>query len=176
MVARSGAGNVIMSSTAELRAVRQWFGAWEVSLPDAVSVVHVSEYLAGKLHDFEFVGDEEAVGYHDCAWLGRALAVYDEPRAVVTAASGRAPLELPSARGTAHSSGAGTSMYLTGTRLAGEIARMLLEEAEEAGMRALVTANPVDAAHLGRTAGVTGSPVRVVELAMFVAARLESAA
>jgi len=173
-VAKAGAREVVMSSTADLRAVRQWFGRWTVDLPEGVTFAHASEYLAGKLDALRFVGAGEAVGYHDCAWLGRALHVYDAPRALLAAANGRQPLELPAARAAAHSSGAGTSLYLTDGRIAERIARMLVEEAEEVGISTLVTANPVDAAHLSRVAGGMGSRLRVVELATFVASRLET--
>jgi len=172
-VAKSGAREVVMSSTAELRAVRQWFGRWNVELPEGVTFVHVSEYLAGKLDSLRFARESEAVGYHDCAWLGRALHVYDAPRALLAAANDTQPLELPAARTAAHSSGAGTSLYLTHGGLAARIARMLVEEAEEVGISTLVTANPVDAVHLSRVADGMGSRPRVLELATFVANRLK---
>lgn len=80
------------------------------------------------------------VRYHDPCRLGRGLGVYEEPRAILTQALGRAPDEFVHAREHAHCSGAGGLLPVTMPEVARTIADTRLAEHAAAGGGTVVTA------------------------------------
>jgi Fe-S oxidoreductase len=77
----------------------------------AFEVVHHSELIkslidAGRL-SFKNRADVGKVVFHDSCYLGRYNAVFDQPRAVIAAATGQVPLELGKNRGLSFCCGAG---------------------------------------------------------------------
>lgn len=82
------------------------------------------------------------LAWHDPCFLGRRLRRWDEPRAALRAATGRAPLELPLAREDAPCSGGGGVYPLTHPEPAKACAARVLEAFRFTGADALVTGCP----------------------------------
>lgn len=75
-----------------------------------LEVWHHSQFLQKLVAEGKLVPDrriDEQIAFHDPCYMGRWNGVYDEPRAVVGAAGGRAPTELPRNRSKSFCCGAG---------------------------------------------------------------------
>lgn len=106
-----------------------------------VPVEHFAERAArelGKLHRVDDLGDGP-VRWHDPCQLGRGLGVYDQPRAVLSRALGRAPDEFDRRREGARCSGAGGLLPVTMPETSREIARARVAEHDAAGGGTVVT-------------------------------------
>jgi Fe-S oxidoreductase len=84
--------------------------------------------------------DESPVRYHDPCLLGRGLGIYEEPRAVLSRALGRAPNEFDTHRDKAQCSGAGGLLPVTMPEASSRIADTRLEEHARNGGGRVVTA------------------------------------
>jgi Fe-S oxidoreductase len=107
-----------------------------------VPVEHFAERAAqelGRLNIVPGLGDGP-VRYHDPCQLGRGLGVYDQPRALLSRALGRAPDEFDRHHGEARCSGAGGLLPVTMPGVSNEIARGRVAEHEAKGGGTVVTA------------------------------------
>ncbi|MBW3609464.1 MAG: (Fe-S)-binding protein, partial [Actinobacteria bacterium] len=98
----------------------RWLG---VDQADA-RVRTVTSFLAAMVATLPLSEDAaEPVAWHDPCWLGRGMAEYDEARAVVSAASGAAPLEPEHTRDRAWCAGGGMGYAEADPEGAAEILR-----------------------------------------------------
>ena len=107
-----------------------------------IPVEHFAETAArelGRLQHVPGLGDGP-VRYHDACQLGRGLGVYDQPRALLSRALGRAPEEFERRREDARCSGAGGLLPVTMPEVAQTIARGRVAEHEAQGGGTVVTA------------------------------------
>ena len=109
---------------------------------DKPVVQHFAELAASKLGALSAVpglGDGP-VRYHDPCQLGRGLGVYDQPRALLSKALGRAPDEFARSREDARCSGAGGLLPVTMPAIARTIADGRIAEHDAEGGGTVVTA------------------------------------
>jgi Fe-S oxidoreductase len=107
-----------------------------------VPVEHFAERAArelGRMKPVAGLGDGP-VRYHDPCQLGRGLGVYEQPRALLSIALGRAPEEFERNRSDARCSGAGGLLPLTMPEVSRTIAEQRLREHEQSGGGTVVTA------------------------------------
>lgn len=105
-------------------------------------VEHFAEHAArelGQMKNVPGLGDGP-VRYHDPCQLGRGLGVYDQPRALLSRALGRAPDEFERRRDDARCSGAGGLLPVTMPDVSNTIARGRVDEHEAQGGGTVVTA------------------------------------
>lgn len=105
-------------------------------------VEHFAERAARELGQMQSVpglGDGP-VRYHDPCQLGRGLGVYEQPRALLSRALGRAPDEFERRRDDARCSGAGGLLPVTMPDVSKTIARGRIDEHEAQGGGTVVTA------------------------------------
>lgn len=108
-----GAEEVVAVDPGCARTLLETYPTLGVTLPTVrpfVDVVAASlpARLAGRA-----AGPPRVVRYHDPCMLGRGLGRYDEPRAIVAAATGAPPLEFQRAKNEAECSGGGGLMPIT---------------------------------------------------------------
>lgn len=105
-------------------------------------VVHFAELAARELGSLNRVPglDDGPVRYHDPCQLGRGLGVYDQPRALLSRALGRAPDEFDRSRDEARCSGAGGLLPVTMPDVSRAIAQTRIDEHEASGGGTVVTA------------------------------------
>ena len=107
-----------------------------------VPVEHFAECAARELARMKKVpglGDGP-VRYHDACQLGRGLGVYEQPRALLSLALGRAPDEFDRRREDARCSGAGGLLPVTMPDVSKTIAKARVDEHEASGGGTVVTA------------------------------------
>jgi len=107
-----------------------------------VPVEHFAERAArelGRMKQVPGLGDGP-VRYHDSCQLGRGLGVYDQPRALLSLALGRAPEEFERRREDGRCSGAGGLLPVTMPEVSRTIARQRIAEHEAQGGGTVVTA------------------------------------
>lgn len=107
-----------------------------------VPVEHFAERAARELGSMSVVPGlgRSPVRYHDPCQLGRGLGVYEQPRALLSRALGRAPDEFDRRRDDARCSGAGGLLPVTMPEVSREIARGRVAEHEASGGGTVVTA------------------------------------
>jgi Fe-S oxidoreductase len=105
-------------------------------------VLHFAELAATSLAQLARVDglDDGPVRYHDACQLGRGLGVYDQPRALLARALGRAPDEFERRREDARCSGAGGLLPVTMPETSDAIARGRIAEHDAQGGGTIVTA------------------------------------
>jgi Fe-S oxidoreductase len=107
-----------------------------------VPVEHFAERAArelGRMKQVPGLGDGP-VRYHDPCQLGRGLGVYEQPRALLAIALGRAPEEFDRNRNDARCSGAGGLLPVTMPEVSRTIAEQRIGEHEANGGGTVVTA------------------------------------
>jgi len=107
-----------------------------------VPIEHFAERAArelGRMKQVPGLGDGP-VRYHDPCQLGRGLGVYDQPRALLSLALGRAPEEFERRREDGRCSGAGGLLPVTMPEVSRTIAKQRLAEHEAQGGGTVVTA------------------------------------
>ena len=107
-----------------------------------VPVEHFAERAVrelGLLQQVPGLGDGP-VRYHDACQLGRGLGVYEQPRALLSRALGRAPEEFERRREDARCSGAGGLLPVTMPDVSQTIAKGRVAEHESQGGGTVVTA------------------------------------
>lgn len=130
-------------------------------------IVTLPTFLADVADRIPWRTEAQAVAWHDPCWLGRGMTSYDEPRRVVTLASGAVPLEPEHARDRAWCTGGGMGYPQTDPAGAEEILRRRVGELAATGAATTVTACPTAAQRL-RDAGLDAH-----DLAGYLAQRLE---
>lgn len=169
---------LLTSSSHAYRAFRELYPAFGITALDGIEIVHVAEYLASKVESRELrlnPAPDMRVAYHDPCQLGRRSGVYDAPRTVIAAAIGRAPLELAHNRGAAECCGGGSLLDKTYPVLSARIADARIERVLETGADVLVTACTTCRRVLGEASARVAPQLRVLDLAEFVATRLDPA-
>jgi Fe-S oxidoreductase len=108
----------------------------------AAPVEHFAELAARELGQMKAVAGlgNGPVRYHDACQLGRGLGVYEQPRALLSIALGRAPDEFDRRREEARCSGAGGLLPVTMPEVSKTIARARVAEHEASGGGTVVTA------------------------------------
>jgi len=141
-------------------------------------VHHIVEFLdslikAGKLHFTKEVGLKAA--YHDPCHLGRHMGIFDPPRNILRSIPG---VELKERRATKENTiccGAGGGMRLfEGGGMATRIAARALEEAQQAGADAVVSACPFCEMNLDNASTGLKEPMAVYDLLDLVAESIET--
>lgn len=127
--------------------------------------------LAGPAGRLRFAEVPQPVAWHDPCWLGRGLATYQEPRALVAAASGAPVAEAEHTRDHAGCTGGGMGYPLADPPGAAQVLQRRADELSQAapGGTPVVTACPLAAERL-RTAGLSAH-----DLAAYLASRLAEA-
>ena len=107
-----------------------------------VPVEHFAERAARELGSLSVVPGlaDGPVRYHDPCQLGRGLGVYEQPRALLSRALGRAPEEFERRRDDARCSGAGGLLPVTMPEVSRAIAKGRVAEHEAHGGGTVVTA------------------------------------
>jgi Fe-S oxidoreductase len=108
-----------------------------------VPIEHFAERAArelGRMKQVPGLGDDGPVRYHDPCQLGRGLGVYDQPRALLSLALGRAPEEFERRREDGRCSGAGGLLPVTMPEVSRTIAKQRIAEHEAHGGGTIVTA------------------------------------
>jgi len=82
------------------------------------------------------------MAYHDPCQLGRKMRVYDAPRELIKAVTGKPPIELFHSKEQAECCGSGSVMYLTHPELSLKIAKRRMANVREEKVRLVVTACP----------------------------------
>jgi Fe-S oxidoreductase len=121
-------------------------------------VRHVTEFVAENLSRLPLKKTgTQAVIYHDPCHLGRYLNVYDEPRRILEAALGRAPLEFFESRERGTCCGGAGGLPVVKPDTARKIARDKAATVPEYGAELLATACPM----CRRMMGMAGREVNV---------------
>lgn len=139
----------------------------EVGVALEAPVVTLVERAATSLSSIDAVAHEGPVRWHDPCQLGRGLGLYEEPRAVLGRALGRAPDELLDAREHAICSGAGGLLPATMPDVARAITRARLDAHARDGGGQVVTA--CASSLLAMRRGAAGSGVEVGDLVQWLA-------
>lgn len=115
-----------------------------------VEVLHITQFLAGKIGELEFVKLPFKVSYHDPCHLGRCMKVYDEPRQIINRICDFE--EMKTYGPDAKCCGGGGGVRRGHRDLSDKVARKRLAEAPE-GIEYIVTACPMCNANLEDAGG-----------------------
>lgn len=114
--------------------------------PTQTRFLHVSEYLASHAGNDNLPIKQrrttERVAYHDPCYLGRYRGVYDAPRRLIEAATGRPPLEFFRNREQSACCGAGGILPVSSPGTANKVTESRVEEFRRLGASLLVSACP----------------------------------
>jgi len=146
------------------------------SLSD-VQVMHTSEFLVkaiatARLRFRHSWAGSRIVGYHDPCQLGRKLGVYEAPRNVILAATGKPPVELIHNRAGAECCGGGGAMILTNHELVTRIATLRLKAAMQERVDILVSSCPTCKTALGMARDQQGMNIDLVDIVEMAAMAL----
>ena len=152
----SGAETVLTSCAECFNTLKVEYPALIGELP--FEVVHVSELFARMLRDGSLAPNEalpeKSVTFHDPCYLGRHSGVFDEPRSLIEAIPDLELVEMRRHRDYAWCCGYGADMVSSmRPELAAKIACDRMEEAQETGAEAIITACPRCARGLSRANG-----------------------
>lgn len=151
----AGADRVVVVDPGCASAMRKGYA--QAGAPLGVKVELLVEVAYAEIARFSRVtGEVPALRYHDPCKLGRGLGIYEEPRALLTRVTGRAPLEFPYARGASACAGGGGLVPQTMPEVARGIAARRADEHRAAGGGEVVTACSSSLASL-RRAGAAAS-------------------
>jgi Fe-S oxidoreductase len=126
------------------RTLKEFYPAWGIANLKTFKILHISEFLSQKMEEgrlkLDRVQENGKIGFHDPCMLGRKMGVYDAPRDLIKAVSGRIPIELFHNKEQAECCGAGTAIFQVEPDVARKVASNRLERVREAGVETLVTA------------------------------------
>ncbi|MEW5852227.1 MAG: (Fe-S)-binding protein [Myxococcota bacterium] len=159
----AGRGTIVTSDPGCAYTLRNLYAA--VGVTPELTVRHVSQVLAaGNVQQVE--RPDEPSLYHDPCYLGRHGGIYDEPRAVIARAEGRAPVEFTWNREKAECCGGGALYPHAEPQAAERIARRRVhhetDELRRTGAARVVTACPTCELQLGRAGVPVADISRVV--------------
>ena len=170
--AKRGAKKVVTSCPAcwlsWAHVYKEWAG--KLGIPYEVEVQHYSEALApavasGKL---TFEHTPKSVTWHDSCHIGRAGGVYEPPRELIKAIPGVQLREMEHNREQAHCCGSVLSL-ISEPEVAHRIGKVKLDEAVATGADELLSLCPCCQFQLRVSAEKNGMPVKVTDLATFLA-------
>lgn len=109
-----------------------------------IEVKHIVQYLDGMADNLRMtaVSDFGLVTYHDPCDLGRGLGVYEEPRRLLTRATGIVPIEMERSRSNSACCGSGSGVKSAFPELAMAIGADRIAMARAVGVRTIVTSCP----------------------------------
>jgi len=118
-----------------------------------IEVEHISQTIFKAVKDGKIKPKEKSdkATFHDPCHLGRQMGVYQEPREVIKAL-GYEILEMELNKKESFCCGAGGGVRTNEPQLAEKIAKKRLKEAEETGVKTLITACPLCYLHLKENA------------------------
>ncbi len=124
-------------------------------------VEHVAELAARNTHLLDALDEPREVIVHDACRLGRGMGVYEPPRAVLRALTGRAPTELAEHHERSVCSGAGGLLPVTRPDTAEALRRTLADEVREAaaGREAVVVTGCASSRRALRAEGIAADDV-----------------
>ncbi len=158
-----GYDTVVTADAGCAHALRVMYERLNVSAPRWRKVEHVAELAVRNAHLLKRDPGAGEVVVHDSCKLGRGLGVYEEPRAVLTAITGRRPTELPGSRAQGVCSGGGSLLPATMPETAKGIAAELAGLVHEAtgGREATVVTGCATSRRMLRGAGVAADDLAV---------------
>ncbi len=139
-----GVKKVIVSCAEGYMAMRRDWPKFAGELPFAVE--HITEYLAGLVGSRKLKlrnRINKKVTYHDPCHLGRAMGVYDGPRAILSAIPGVELVEMYPTRHAAWCCGAGGGLKVSNPELALDIGSTKIPLVEATGASVLVSSCPL---------------------------------
>ncbi len=167
-IARMGPRQIITGCAHGYRAFRHQWKQMGVELAADIEILHTTEFLSRIIDRGALTVTESAVegpvGYHDPCHLARHEGVLEEPRKVIEALTGKAPVELFHNRRQAECCGAGSIMFRSDPDISLKIAGRRLSHAREEGVRTLVTACPNCRTIFGRAAETFDIDINLVDI------------
>jgi Fe-S oxidoreductase/FAD/FMN-containing dehydrogenase len=170
--AKRGAKKVVTSCPACWLSWAHIYKEWaeKLGIPYELEVQHYSEALApavasGKL---TFQHTPKSVTWHDSCHIGRAGGVYEPPRDLIKAIPGVQLREMEHNRAQAHCCGSVLSL-ISEPEVAHRIGKVKLDEAVATGADELLSLCPCCQFQLRVSAEKNGMPVKVTDLATFLA-------
>lgn len=136
-----------------------------------VEVVHVSQFLKGRVAGLALNPMRARLAYHDPCHLGRRMGTYDEPRDVLRAIPGTELVEFPESRESAACCGGGGGVKSGKKDLANELGRKRMEAARELGVEVVATSCPFCETNLEENGNI-----RVLDVVEIVARSLRGEA
>ncbi|MGC9048608.1 MAG: (Fe-S)-binding protein [Patescibacteria group bacterium] len=115
-----------------------------------IQIEHITQTIAKKNESWKLKienSDRQAVSYHDPCHLGRQMGVYDEPREIIRLL-GYEIKEMKLNRIDSFCCGGGGGVKSNEPELANQIAQDRLKQAEQTGVKILVTTCPLCYLHL----------------------------
>ncbi len=170
--ARRGAKKVITSCPACWLSWAHVYKEWaeKLGIPYEVEVQHYSEALAPAVASgrLTFEHTRKAVTWHDSCHIGRAGGIYEPPRDLIKAVPGVELREMEHNREQARCCGSVLSL-ISEPEVAHRIGKVKLEEARATGADEVLSLCPCCQFQLRVSAEKNGLPVKVTDLATFLA-------
>ncbi|MEL7610687.1 MAG: (Fe-S)-binding protein [Bacillota bacterium] len=150
---------VVTSCPGCLRAIRDLWR--KVGAKHDYLVLDISEFLLPKLKD-RGIKKDTIVTWHDPCVLGRHMGDYETPRDVIRAVEGTKLVEMAEHHDKAACCGAGGAVFSGFYKLAQEIGKDRIAQAEDTGAEDLLTSCPTCYLNLSRAARKSDIKVRYV--------------
>ena len=175
-VKEKGAKTVITSCPACDMMWRHYYPIWaqKLNIPYDIRVKHYSEIISEKIQKGEFKipsGEKgKTVTFHDSCHIGRVSGIYEEPRTLIKAVQGVELRELPFNRENAHCCGSVLTL-IKEPEIAAVIGELRLKEALKTETSEIIALCPCCEFQFRITAKKRGIPIKVTDLARFMAER-----
>ena len=154
------------------------FEMWRTHYPATeIEILHTSQYLARLIDQgrLKFKPLDLTVTYHDPCDLGRGARVFDAPRRVIDAIAGVRRIEMAHCRENCRCCGGGGNLEMIDAGLAGDIARAKIEEVQQTGAAAVVSACQQCLRTMATHVRRHKLPLEVLDLAQLVQRALDRA-
>lgn len=135
-------------------------------------VLHTVEYLARLLKTGELTFTHPVnkdITFHDPCHLGRATGGFDAPRMIIEAIPGLNLIEMPRNREYSRCCGAGGGLKAGFPDIQGRMAQRRIKEAEDTGVKELVSCCPFCYQGLQLGIGTSGSEIVMKDLSAYMA-------
>ncbi len=158
------------------RAFKETYPQWGIKALKGLQISHTTEFLLERYTsrglEFKPGPGYPDVAYHDPCQLGRKMGVYDAPRELLTAVTGKPPVELFHNKEQAECCGSGSVMYLTHPELSLKIAKRRMDTVKEEKVGLVVTACPNCKNLLSRAARGRRDGIKVYDLVELIARKI----
>jgi heterodisulfide reductase subunit D len=134
---------------------------WDIEVEHII--ITLVKYLRKKKISLEI---KEKVAYHDPCHLGRHAGIYQEPREVLERL-GLKVVEMKNSKQDSFCCGGGAGLRVNNPKLASDIAKKRIKQAQDAGVTKIITPCPLCYAHLYENSGI-----EVLEFSHIVAQKL----